>query len=191
MSTLAELAQLLDIGPVIAKTHPVSLAYLSDVTVYPTLEALALACDAPEPQAPGRALTLDTDRRYAHRFSTIVCDHDPFTLALNQVLFPRYDFVAAHMLTQRTMADRVVSEAAGVNVIALLLNYDFPGNVRELENIIERGVALTNGTTALRLARYFNTSAEFWTNLQAAFDLKVASSTLGKKIEKEIEPLVA
>ena len=45
--------------------------------------------------------------------------------------------------------------------------------------------------TALRLARYFNTSAEFWTNLQAAFDLKVASSTLGKKIEKEIDPLAA
>jgi addiction module HigA family antidote len=45
--------------------------------------------------------------------------------------------------------------------------------------------------TALRLARYFNTSAEFWTNLQAAFDLKVASSALGKKIEKEIEPLAA
>ena len=32
------------------------------------------------------------------------------------------------------------------DVIALLLNYDFPGNVRELENIIERGVALTNGS---------------------------------------------
>ncbi|HEX9020806.1 MAG TPA: sigma-54 dependent transcriptional regulator [Nitrospirota bacterium] len=32
-------------------------------------------------------------------------------------------------------------------VIALLLNYDFPGNVRELENIIERGVALTNSNT--------------------------------------------
>ncbi len=29
----------------------------------------------------------------------------------------------------------------------LLLNYDFPGNVRELENIIERGVALSNGST--------------------------------------------
>ncbi|HET6514131.1 MAG TPA: sigma-54 dependent transcriptional regulator [Thermodesulfovibrionales bacterium] len=30
-------------------------------------------------------------------------------------------------------------------VIAILINYDFPGNVRELENIIERGVALSNG----------------------------------------------
>lgn len=36
-----------------------------------------------------------------------------------------------------------VTEVAD-DVIALLLNYDFPGNVRELENIIERGVALTN-----------------------------------------------
>ncbi|MGE5807911.1 MAG: sigma-54-dependent transcriptional regulator [Nitrospirota bacterium] len=32
------------------------------------------------------------------------------------------------------------------DVVGLLMNYDFPGNVRELENIIERGVALTNGT---------------------------------------------
>jgi DNA-binding NtrC family response regulator len=31
------------------------------------------------------------------------------------------------------------------DVIALLMNYDFPGNVRELENIIERGVALSTG----------------------------------------------
>ncbi len=33
------------------------------------------------------------------------------------------------------------------DVMNLLMNYDFPGNVRELENIIERGVALTNSTT--------------------------------------------
>jgi DNA-binding NtrC family response regulator len=32
-------------------------------------------------------------------------------------------------------------------VMTVLMNYDFPGNVRELENIIERGVALTNGDT--------------------------------------------
>ncbi|MBI4691819.1 MAG: sigma-54-dependent Fis family transcriptional regulator [Nitrospirae bacterium] len=33
------------------------------------------------------------------------------------------------------------------DVINLLMNYDFPGNVRELENIIERGVALSNDNT--------------------------------------------
>jgi DNA-binding NtrC family response regulator len=33
------------------------------------------------------------------------------------------------------------------SVTGVLMNYDFPGNVRELENIIERGVALSNGAT--------------------------------------------
>ncbi len=33
------------------------------------------------------------------------------------------------------------------DVMAILMNYDFLGNVRELENIIERGVALANGNT--------------------------------------------
>lgn len=41
-------------------------------------------------------------------------------------------------LMQKDVAE--VSE----EVMAILMNYDFPGNVRELENIIERGVALTN-----------------------------------------------
>ncbi|MEW6587077.1 MAG: sigma-54 dependent transcriptional regulator [Nitrospirota bacterium] len=33
------------------------------------------------------------------------------------------------------------------DAMELLMNYDFPGNVRELENIVERGVALANGDT--------------------------------------------
>lgn len=33
------------------------------------------------------------------------------------------------------------------DVLEILMNYDFPGNVRELENIIERGVALANGNS--------------------------------------------
>ena len=43
--------------------------------------------------------------------------------------------------------------------------------------------------TALRLARYFGTSAEFWLNLQAAHDLSKARLELGSVIEREIEPL--
>ena len=43
----------------------------------------------------------------------------------------------------------------------------------------------------LRLSRYFGTTAEFWTNLQSAYDLDVARQDIGSKLEKEIEPVAA
>ncbi len=42
--------------------------------------------------------------------------------------------------------------------------------------------------TALRLARYFNTSAGFWLNLQSAYDLEVAQDKLARSIEREVRP---
>jgi addiction module HigA family antidote len=42
--------------------------------------------------------------------------------------------------------------------------------------------------TALRLARYFNTSAGFWLNLQVAYDLEVAQDKLSHVIEREVRP---
>jgi antitoxin HigA-1 len=42
--------------------------------------------------------------------------------------------------------------------------------------------------TALRLARYFNTSAAFWLNLQSAYDLEVAQDKLSRLIEREVRP---
>jgi len=42
--------------------------------------------------------------------------------------------------------------------------------------------------TALRLARYFNTSAGFWMNLQTAYDLEIATDKLLRTIEREIRP---
>jgi addiction module HigA family antidote len=42
--------------------------------------------------------------------------------------------------------------------------------------------------TALRLARYFDTSAGFWLNLQSAYDLEVAQDKLARTIEREVRP---
>lgn len=45
--------------------------------------------------------------------------------------------------------------------------------------------------TALRLARYFRTTPQFWMNLQASYDLKVALRESGGRIEKEVLPHAA
>jgi addiction module HigA family antidote len=41
--------------------------------------------------------------------------------------------------------------------------------------------------TALRLARYFGTSPQFWLGLQADYDLDVAADTLGERLEREVQ----
>src|SRR5512137_543368 len=43
--------------------------------------------------------------------------------------------------------------------------------------------------TALRLARYFGTSAEIWIGLQAEYDLRRARHANQREIEREIEPI--
>ena len=43
--------------------------------------------------------------------------------------------------------------------------------------------------TALRLARYFNTSARFWINAQAAYDLEIAQDELQNRIDRDVHPL--
>lgn len=51
----------------------------------------------------------------------------------------------------------------------------------------ERGIT---GDTALRLARYFGTSPEFWINLQARHDLEMARYEAEERIEEEVKPRV-
>lgn len=45
--------------------------------------------------------------------------------------------------------------------------------------------------TAIRLGRYFNTSAQFWMNLQTEYALATTYAEAGEEIEQEIEPLRA
>ena len=42
--------------------------------------------------------------------------------------------------------------------------------------------------TALRLARYFNTTPVFWMNLQSAYDLEVAEREVMGQIERDVHP---
>ena len=65
---------------------------------------------------------------------------------------------------------------------------------RALRVPMNRISAIVNGKraitvdTALRLARYFGTSSQYWLNLQIAYDLEVADREIRKKIEKEVLP---
>lgn len=45
--------------------------------------------------------------------------------------------------------------------------------------------------TALRLGRFFGTSAQFWMNLQANYDLKTAAAESGKDIVRQVRPYAA
>jgi addiction module HigA family antidote len=45
--------------------------------------------------------------------------------------------------------------------------------------------------TALRLARYFKTTPQFWLNLQTRYDLEVAEDEKLAKIERDVRPFEA
>jgi antitoxin HigA-1 len=71
-----------------------------------------------------------------------------------------------------------------VNALALALRVPAPRI-----NDVVRGKRAVSPETALRLARYFGTSALFWMNLQITYDLRVTTLESGARIEREIEPL--
>ncbi len=48
---------------------------------------------------------------------------------------------------------------------------------------ILHGTRSITGDTALRLAHFFGTSAEFWLNLQSLYDLRLAQRSAGKSIQ--------
>lgn len=54
-------------------------------------------------------------------------------------------------------------------------------------NEIVHGNRSVTADTALRLARYFGTTAQFWLNLQARFDLETERDRLGARLKSEVE----
>ena len=56
-------------------------------------------------------------------------------------------------------------------------------------NEIVLGKRRITADTALRLARYFGTSPQFWMGLQNDYDLDVAADALGNRLEVEVRPM--
>lgn len=77
-----------------------------------------------------------------------------------------------------------VLEDAGVAANALALALRIPAN--RLTEIVN-GRRSISADTALRLARYFGTSAQMWMNLQAKYDLESAEDELADRIETEVQ----
>ena len=53
-------------------------------------------------------------------------------------------------------------------------------------NEIVHGMRAISADTALRLARYFGTSEQFWLNLQTRYDLETERDALGSRLEREV-----
>ena len=62
-----------------------------------------------------------------------------------------------------------------------------PGRISEIVNG-KRGIS---ADTALRLGRYFKVTPELWMGLQTEYDLRVARRTVGKEIERLVQPHAA
>ena len=81
---------------------------------------------------------------------------------------------------------KTVLEDAGISANALAHALRIPAN--RLTEIINRKRSIS-ADTALRLARYFGTSAQMWMNLQAKFDLESAQDALADRIKSEVQPM--
>jgi antitoxin HigA-1 len=76
----------------------------------------------------------------------------------------------------------------GISVHALALALRVPAT---RVGAIVKGERAVTADTALRLARFFGTSAEFWINLQAMHDLTKARMQSGGAIQRDVRPRAA
>lgn len=77
-----------------------------------------------------------------------------------------------------TLADELA--AAGVSPTELARQIRVPAN--RISQVINGKRAIT-GDTALRLAHWFGTSPQFWMNLQAAYEVRMAERDAGQEIK--------
>lgn len=84
----------------------------------------------------------------------------------------RVEFMQAYNLSQNALAKAIKVH---------------PRRVNEIVNE-KRGIS---ADTALRLSKYFGTTAEFWMNLQLKYELEITKDKVFDKIDAEIDKMVA
>ena len=67
------------------------------------------------------------------------------------------------------------------------LAIDIGVDARRINEIVLGGRSVS-ADTALRLARYFGVSPQFWLGLQAEYDLDITMDSLGSRLEREVRP---
>lgn len=74
-------------------------------------------------------------------------------------------------------------EPMGISQYKLAKNINVPP--RRINEIVHGKRAIT-ADTALRLAKFFDTSAQFWLNLQSHYDLEIQEDILADRLEHEV-----
>ena len=82
------------------------------------------------------------------------------------------EFLKPMGISQNRLAIRIGVDARRINEIVL-------------------GRRSITADTALRLARFFGNSPQFWMGLQAQYDLDVAEDALGPPLDREVQKLTA
>ena len=78
--------------------------------------------------------------------------------------------------------EHLVEELKALNMSAAELARRLKVPTNRITQILNGTRAIT-GDTALRLAHFFGTSAEFWLNLQSLYELRLAKEKAGKAIK--------
>jgi antitoxin HigA-1 len=71
----------------------------------------------------------------------------------------------------------------GITAHALAMELKVPAT--RINDIVRERRSITPDT-ALRLARYFGTTPQFWLNIQTSYDLKIVERKMGPKIERDV-----
>ena len=81
------------------------------------------------------------------------------------------------------LKEELVELKLSANAIAKAL--DVPTN--RITSILNEQRGIT-ADTALRLAKFFGTTPDFWMSLQSSYDVKKARAAVGQEIERNVKP---